>query len=103
MPVGLGERDSMDCAVELTVPDPAEALAGMVRGPDGQGGGAVEAGEGVLGLKPADIGGLADDLGGGQASTTWDLEQSGCLGCDLFGDLDLEGIDLDGEGLAALE
>jgi len=52
--------------VELAVPTRLRRWWGWFDDQTGTGGRAGKSGEGILGAKAADVGGLAEDLGGGQ-------------------------------------
>src|SRR5690606_4565105 len=73
----LGDGDAVDGGVELTVSGAGETELLPIAGPDRQVCGAVVAGVGVLALGPADIGGLGDDLGGGQRAGAGQGQQRG--------------------------
>jgi len=87
---GLGDGDAVDGGVELSVAGARQAMPFTVAGPHRQWRRAVVAGEGVLALEAADVGGLGDDLRRRQRADTDDCQQRRRQLPDTRGDLALE-------------
>src|SRR5919108_2861263 len=87
----LGDGDPVEGRVELTVAATAQAMAGPVARPDGDGCRPVVTGERLLGSEAGHAGGLADDLGGGQRPTPREGEEARRQATNQRLDLALEG------------
>ncbi|MDJ0769260.1 MAG: hypothetical protein QNJ12_10715 [Ilumatobacter sp.] len=99
----MGQRDSVDRGVELSVASAAEPVTVAIAGPDRCRSGAVVAGERVLGLEAFDAGDFADELGRCERSDPMDLAQARRRRLRPLLELDSQTVDIDGELADALD
>ena len=87
----------MKASVELTITAAVEADALLASRRGGNGGGPVAAGVAATRGEAGYVGGLGDQLGGGQSATPLEFEQAGCQPGGYSSDASLEGVDLGGQ------